>query len=338
MTVAHPRLFQRFAEAVDRNIFVELLTRIARFQTLENHAYIGRSGFALDDQKLIYRTLGITRLLAFDSREIVVKRQRFNKPIEACRCRIMTVDEFTTDPAEALEEEGIEGAAGYIIWLRHARDHAAGEALRQFQELLGSAGLYTIVRVTVRSDFDDWAGDPLEGGKPRTVEERRGLALAELNAQIGDYLDPNTAADQLDGSGLASAIAGAYGVAAGRGIEAATGRVLEPLSIIEYDSGGRYLSMTGMVIQPGDRDDIRQKVGAGSWPFASHSWGDVNQLLIPDLTVRERLMLEYVAAEGSAVAQVRLGFDVDQATELPGFFDSFARYHRHYPVFLAAEL
>jgi len=326
-----------YAKAVDRRIFIDLLQKLARFKAIEDHVYVSQPGPSMEDHKLVHRELGLRKLIAFDEDIDVVKRQIFNKPVEACRCIVKSAAAFASDPTTLLDEEGFgDPLSPVIAWLRRV-DHAeAGTLFREAEDLIGKLPVLSVARLTLNASLTDWAGP--ETGERRALPQLREAAFAELGRQIGDLLDPTLSADGLTGTGLAGALAGAFSVAAGRSIGAAGGKTFAPLSVVQYDGGTRLLSLTGIIVEQSKVRKLRTKLTRGDWPFVSSGWGDVKTVILPDLTVRERLSLEFLASEGKVAADAKLRFDIDAATEKPGFFANFAEFHRFYPVRLAAEI
>lgn len=338
MTPEDHKYFGSYAAAVERNVFVELLSKVSRFIPLENHAYIGMSGYSMEDQKLISRHLGITRLLAFDEDRHITDRQRFNRPVETCRVRTMSSAELADDVSLVLDEEGYEENGGLIVWLRQLDASAIGSQAREMQDLVGKLPINSIVHLTLNVDFEDWAGPAFEGGVRLAIEERRSRAFEQVRSQLGDMITPDVKPENITAELLPKVIAQAFSIAAGRSIGSTSGTVFEALSLLQFETRKRYLAVTGMIIDQNQRAEIRERALSGHWPFISENWHDIKQLKLPDLTVRERLSLELSAGQGRNVVNTKLGFDIEQATELPGYVDHFAQFHPYYPVFLKAEL
>lgn len=327
----------QYADAVDLRIFLDLLQKISRFEALEGHIYAARSGYTMTDHKLMHRELGIEKLLAFDEDEELSKRQRFNKPTSECRCTIRSLDEFCSDPTTVIEEENFNQGP-MIVWIKEARWHKLSELLRHFETLVSLLQPMSIVRVTIAADILDWAGREPDLSSRRTISRLREDALEQLRSQLGDYIDPSFGVSNMQQNGFGSALSEAFGVAADRAVPTSGTSSFEPLSLVEFDSETKMLSLTGMIVPEQQRDALHARLTVGHWPFLSNSWSDVKGVLLPDLTVRERLTLEFYAGQGKAAADDGLRFDIDVATEKPGFFENFAAFHRYYPVLLSAEL
>ena len=75
---------------IDRQLFIDLLSRrIARIGA-EKYLYISMGGRHLVDHRIIYRQLGIPNLFSFDDDGKIIERQRFNKPNGRAICEEMS--------------------------------------------------------------------------------------------------------------------------------------------------------------------------------------------------------------------------------------------------------
>lgn len=322
-------------KAVDRRLFLELLNRYERWHDLEDHVYVSMAAFAMEDQKLVHRLLGIERLVAFDMDEDVVGRQWFNRPTDETKCVQSTAADFVKDIEGSVGNAGVPDAAGYIIWLDYTDPKGIGGQIADFHRLLGQLAPNDIVRVTVNAHWSWWAGKS-HPRDPVPVTKRQSNAMVKLRRDLVAYLPTSVVESSLDEHGICVAIARSFGQAAGMAVRG--GRTFEPLSIVRYADGQQMLTMTGAVVDLGQRTALRQKLGLDRWPFASSNWSDVNFLAVPDLTARERLFLEREAHLGAIRLAKGLEFDFEAAAQMPGFIANFRKYYRHYPAFTAVEL
>ena len=324
-------------KAVDRRLFIDLLARCERWQTLENHAYVSMASYTMEDQKLVHRLIGIRHLFAFDMDENVVNRQLFNRPIGDAKCVALDAQELTADIAKALNDANITEHEGYVIWLDYTDPKSIGEQLREFSQLLPQLAPGDVVRVTVNADYNALAGRK-HPDQPQTRERRQEKALIKLRERIGDYLPDDVNSSDLDEHGLAVLLSRAFGRVADGSIPALGNRTMLPLSIVRYADGLQMLSMTATVCLTDDIPAIRRKLGLETWPFSSADWTDVKFLAVPDLTVRERLYLEQHIFDENDKLLEGLGFDLDEVTQMPGFVENFRSYYRHYPALSPVEL
>lgn len=325
-------------KAVDRRLFLDLLSRYERWLPLLGHVYISMGAFPLEDHKQAYRILGLTKLVAFDMEDHIVSRQRFNRPTEACHCLRYSSGEFIDQLNQILEERGF-GTSRIIFWLDYTRPSELGEQIREFEALLGKLREGDIVRVTVNAEPEALSSSRrTRRGRLSTLELQK-ERLKRLRQRISEYLPSDTTPDHMTEDLLPVVIASAFGKAASKAFPPQSPTTFAPLSIVRYADGQQMLSITGAVTEKARLNEMTSKMGLAYWPLASTQWDAVHQLLVPSLTIRERLFLERCilsAAPPDIIAE--LGFD--QAGEIPmdRFLESYRDYYRFYPTLLAAEV
>lgn len=328
-------------KAVDRRLFLDLLSRWERWQPLDRHVYVSMAGYTMEDQKLVHRLVGIDRLLAFDRNSDIVDRQMFNRPTHEARCVVASADEITADIDLAVRSAGIDDASGYVVWLDYTSPAQIGEQLREFRTLAAQLAPGDIVRVTVNAAPQSWGrqrrdDDRVEGQELREV--LRGRIYEMLRTRLGDALAPEIEPNMLDDEGLASALARAFGISANRAVRPTSGRRLVPLSIVRYADGLQMLSITAALVEDANIGAMRERLGLDAWPFSVSEWSDVRFIAVPDLTIRERLYLERNTHRTSAEIAEDVGFDFDGTTGMPDFLENYRSYYRHYPALSPVEL
>jgi len=328
----------RSMDSIELTIFSDLLLRISRFRSLTRFAYGGMSGFALDDLKKLSRDIGLTRLLAFDGGTEVYKRQKFNKPTASTKVRLETLDEFASNWQESFAEEGIEDAESFIFWVRRSASEDIGQGVRYFQQLVSSLPDYGIARITLVIEFDDWAGPSFSAdGSRRTLAEREASVSAKLAEHVSEFVEVGSIPVRTDLDGLCKTLSLAYGNGAAMAVGTAAGRTFEPLSVVRYGVGSVELTLSGMVVPVSEAPELRGHLVDGEWPFASEAWEEIRHVRLPDVTLKERLVLEESEGEADRANQ-RLGFNLDVAAGESGLFESFSKLHRFLPILVAAEI
>src|SRR3954447_24813030 len=79
----------RPSKFIDRQMFVELLSRILHVRGPENYIYVSMGGRHLVDHYAVYKELGINAQFSFDENKDAVARQKFNRPTDATICVTM---------------------------------------------------------------------------------------------------------------------------------------------------------------------------------------------------------------------------------------------------------
>ncbi|MCX5511912.1 hypothetical protein C3941_07550 [Kaistia algarum] len=301
-----------------------------------DYAYLSMGAYPLEDHKLIHRILGIVRLISFDTEDSIVARARFNKPIGNCRCLEKTSSAVVDSIDQILEECGFADAKGVIVWLDYTDPKKIGEQIREFQSLLDKLAPGDIVRVTVNAHPHELIEKP--SGSIISVEERRKKQFDVLRQRIREYLPSRTVADEMTAEELPRVLSASFAAAALKAFPPTHESTFRPLSVVRYADGAQMLSMTGVVVRRSEEDELIQRLDLQSWPFGSSRWDQIHKLVVPDLTIRERLFLEReVVAKDVATIVAGLGFDAASGIAIAEFIDSYKNYYRFYPTLLSAE-
>jgi len=328
-------------KSVDRRLFLDLLSRYERWRPLSDYVYASMGAYPLEDHKLVFRLLGITRLIAFDFDKDIVARQHFNKPAEACHCLHKKSGELVDAFEQILNECQFADATGAIVWLDYTTPAKISEQIREFEALLDRLKPGDIVRVTVNANPQALGKSPGSDGRSIPIADLRAQRLKKLKDRIGDYLPSWADEDRMTDDGLPVVLAASFGAAALKAFPTSSENCFAPLSIVRYADGQQMLSITGCVVTREDEKGMRTKLDLQSWPFASANWDVVHRLVVPALTLRERLFLERGIVNKPAAALIAdMGFEFEKDAEISmaEFLDSYKSYYRFYPTLLSADV
>lgn len=326
-------------KAVDRRLFVDLLSRCERWRPLNDAAYISMGAYPLEDHKLVHRMLGLRKLIAFDYDPEVVKRQIFNRPIDTCKCVCQSSGHLVDNLDAVLADAGYADASNLIVWLDYTSPSELGVQIREFITLLDKLKPGDVVRITVNANASSLFSPKPQKGVPTMLgEEVRKVRFSKLGERIGDYLPADAKAEMMTDELLPAVLSKAIGAAALEALPTSGASTFAPLSIVRYADGQQMLSLTGIVVPRDEEAHMREKLDLASWRFASQDWSQVHLLTVPDLTIRERLFLER-AIGTTAVSEMKehLGFDFGALEVGEAFLNDYQHYYRFYPNLLAAE-
>lgn len=326
-------------KSVDRRLFLDLLSRFERWKPLAGYVYASMGAYPLEDHKLVHRHLGITRLIAFDMEELIVARQRFNKPIETCHCVCKKSGELISELDTILNDALFPEPEGIIVWLDYTSPKQLGNQIREFEALLNKLRAGDLVRVTVNAHPAELLDPPAPGASPLQATEKQEKQFNKLRKLIGDFLSSDIKPESMTQEGLPMAISKAFGAAALKALPTSGKNVFCPLSIVRYADGQQMLSITGSIVARADRDVFLERIDLQSWPFGSTEWTKVHRLLVPALTIRERLFLEKgIMSKSPASLVSELGFNAASDIKMNEFLESYKDYYRFYPTLLSAEI
>lgn len=292
--------------------------------------------YPLEDHKLVHRALGISRLIAFDFDDGTVARQQFNKPVSQCYCVCKRSDAMIAGLDRILSEAGFGDPAGLIVWLDYTDPSKIGAQIREFQSLLDRLAPGDIVRVTVNAHPQSLS-EPSD--QPQKVEVRRVKQFEAIQKRLGDLLPSRASPSDMTTETLPALLAEAFAAAALRALPVSSPNAFRPLSVTRYKDGQQMLSLTGAVVAKKEEHAMQSRIGLDEWPFSSPTWSKIHNLVVPDLTVRERLFLEREAMSKSDDQIISaLGFNKAGDVPMREFLDNYRNYYRFYPILLAAEL
>ena len=130
-------------KAVDRELFLSLLMRLAPKLALEKYHYVGLGGPFLEDFRLVHGRLGIAKMTSIETREQVHKRQAFNRPIASIECVHKTLEDY-------LDETDFDTPA--IIWFDYTEPKGITTQIERFARTIGTVPLGSILRVTLNAN------------------------------------------------------------------------------------------------------------------------------------------------------------------------------------------
>jgi hypothetical protein len=295
--------------------------------------------YPLEDHKMIHRIIGLTRLIAFDFDDEVVARQKFNRPIDACKCIKKKSGDLIAELESILTGFGFDDADGLVIWLDYTDPGKLGEQIREFETLLSGLRAGDVVRITLNAHLSALGDSRGADGKPILASDLRVKRFQKLRDRIGEYL-PSWATEELvTESELPRLLSGSLAAAALKALPVGGANSFLPLSLVRYADGQQMLSVTGAIVARGDEGALMDRLHIKTWPFASSNWDTIHRLMVPVLTVRERLFLEreIISKAPSQLVQ-ELGFETASDMKLEDFLGNYKDYYRFYPTLLSAEL
>jgi hypothetical protein len=130
-------------KAVDRELFLSLLMRLAPKLSLEKYHYVGLGGPFLEDFRLIHGRVGIAKMTCIETEEQVHKRQLFNRPIASIECVHKSLEDY-------LDETNLESPA--IIWFDYTEPKGITSQIERFARTIGTVPIGSVLRITLNAN------------------------------------------------------------------------------------------------------------------------------------------------------------------------------------------
>tara|TARA_R110000803_G_scaffold80134_2_gene145881 strand:- start:645 stop:1649 length:1005 start_codon:yes stop_codon:yes gene_type:complete len=312
---------------IDRELFMELLSRVVPTWGTDTYCYFSMGGRHLIDQRMVYRRLGVQHLYSIDMDTEVVLRQEFNKPISSARCELKTSGELVSEFADLVEL--MDGPERAIVWLDYTTPRQRLNQINEFAEVARQLAPGEVVRITINAHAATLGSDrdwKEKGEYPSLAEYRAG----RLKQQLGKLV-PSTVSE-VDQKTLPGVLMRCIknALESKKVFENGTNKILALATC--YEDGHRMLTVALLGVVAGE--DIPR--GLDSWSHKPADWSEFITINAPDLSTRERHALDQQLGASPDEVLDALRFlpakGEERETSLMAV-ESYQRLHRFYPSF-----
>ena len=305
-------------KAIDRNLFADLLSKVARYRNISDYVYVGFGGAYLEDFKHIHAATRIRRMISIEKDANVYVRQKFNQPISCVELLRMSSGQFISDS---------DFQDDYIIWLDYTEPSKTGEQLAELEALVSKLPAGSLFKITLNANASS-LGTPSDGSDLQAYRVARAAQL------LGDYA-PKITAESITARGYPHLLLASAASAARRGLTGRPRCQIQPLSAFTYKDGQVMLTVAGIILKEIDVVAFRTASRIDHWAFASLDWSDPVEITVPEMSFKERMFVESLLPENDAAfirqqLEYYIGDSEEEAREL---LSSFVRYYRMYPWF-----
>jgi len=314
-------------KAVDRELFLSLLGRLAALLKIENHTYVGLGGPFLDDFRLIHSRLGIAEMVCVEREQATHLRQKFNAPFDSITLKQSTIEDY-------LDKR--EFVSPVILWLDYTQPDKRREQIDCFCQQVTSLPVGSVVRLTLNASpatlgspspnevRNDILGENMRG-KP-TLQEWR---LARLTETLGEYVPTDTSPDDLITKRFGPCLLRICRLAVERSLEGYSNRA-GVWALASHYSDGQPMVTATIVIAAVDDEKVRNAIE--SWPYYTSPEAP-HILELPALSALERLTLEQSEEKTKC-----FDFELPKANLAADPLKAFETYYRVYPHFARIDL
>jgi hypothetical protein len=315
---------------IDRQMFMDLLSRLVVPRGPEKYVYVSMGGRHLVDHYAIYNKLGIQSLFSFDMSTNEVARQKFNRPTGKMICTAMNSADLPSEVDAILER--FPSRQNLIVWL----DYTTADRRAQFQDAVQTLVRLNhgdIFRITLNSSPHTLGGSPdwKQSGAAGPGEYR----ADRLRAQIFEFLPTEVTA--ISDTELPSVLARCFGLATDAATALQPTLRFIPVLITSYKDGARMLTITCAVSEVDNLEQFPARQFR-HWKFACRGWNDILPIYAPVLSLKEQYRLDANLHRGAKRMLSALSFLLakDETASLEAI-ESYRSFHRYYPTFRHIE-
>ncbi|WAC11229.1 O-methyltransferase [Dyadobacter pollutisoli] len=322
---------QRPNKAVERQLFVELLVKLNRHIPVSKYNYISFGGTYFEDFKLVHSYFANSTMVSIEEDANIFARQRFNKPLGCIIAENCTSDDFIINKFDKYEQN--------IIWLDYADSKQHQTQLGEFKSLLTKSNELDVIKITLNANLDTLFSQSKrkEDGRAFNTAELNQRRYENLKSRINNFLPNDIGPSDLAANRYPLVLNRAVGVAAAQAMSTMRpGLLFQPLTSFFYeDSINQMMTVTGIILKEGTSEALFEETALGDWELASTEWGKCLQILVPPLTVKEKLTLDQnIPCTDIASLQEVLNFKFDSvAHRHDSMLDHYNKYYRYYPTF-----
>lgn len=317
-------------KAVDRELFLSLLTRLAPSFGLEKYHYVGLGGPFLEDFRLVHARLGIERMTCIETEEEVHKRQLFNRPIASIECIHSSLEDY-------LDQTDFDSPV--IVWFDFTEPKGITSQIERFARTIGTVPIGSILRVTLNANPSSLGSpDPRElsveadgevsedRAQRPTIQEWR---LARFKSRLGGLFPSGLSADGMSFKSYGASVLRVLKLAVDREALSFKDRQIAWALATHYSDGQPMVTATLVVCQT---DDETTKDLISGWEFYSTTDAP-HRLDLPAISTLERLTME-----STDEPEKKMGFNLPRSGMGEDPFNAFRKYYRIYPHFSRVEL
>lgn len=311
-------------KAIERNLFIELLTHLNRFRPISDYTYVGFGGPYLEDFKLIHSSFSNVGMISLEKEDYVLRRQKFNLPydVDCIKCIPLTSGEF-------IDTYDIDGNA--LIWLDYASPKYLGDQIREYHTVITKLRAFDVLKITLNAN-------PVSLANPQgsTAEAKRQARYEELKRRLGGVIPSDIKVGWMEYNSFPLALLSILRNTASAAMRGRTGEIFKPLTAFAYaDSAHQMMTLTAIILPSSEEERFFRETAIKSWKFANTEWKKPETIQVPELTIRERNFIDSRLPgknETDIFREMMVSFDEKESVSL-NLLKNYIRYYRQFPYF-----
>lgn len=302
-------------KAVDRELFLSLLTRLSAPLKIEQYQYIGLGGAFLEDFRLVHSRTGISKMTSIDSDEQTHLRQIFNRPVETVECIHSTLDEYL---------ETTEFETPVVLWMDFTDPSELQSQIDLFATQVTELPEESMLRITLNAN-------PSSLGNPGSDVIRDGVKewrLERLKERLPEQCPAEITPEQLTQKEYGRTLLKILSLAADKALLLTPNLDIVWCLATQYSDGQFMVTATAIITE----DKERVETLVNEWEYRSTP--ETPHILdMPALSTLERITLE--AYEDP---RETLNFELPKSSMKVDPIEMFKKYYRVFPHFTRVEI
>jgi hypothetical protein len=314
---------------VERQLFMELLSRFSRWQEIGSYLYIGFGGVYFEEFKLLHTRFSIKKMISLEREEWMLARQELNIPY-GC---ITPFHGSSSDLVINIDTyRAIGETTNLLIWLDYVTPSELPTQLSEVRSLISKLEHGDILKIT----FSLHTGWLNKGSSDNVLTNR----LENLQSQLGSaYLAEGISINDVTNEGLPHVYLDALKRKLAEGLAENANLEFLPLGCYTYNDGTPMLTITGALIDRGGQAAFEDRADLGKLDFASPKW-EIHQIEVPDMSLQERLEIDKklngkTAEEIAGELPFRFEKDADESLDL---IRNYLKLYRFYPNYHRVQI
>lgn len=311
-------------KAVDRTLFIDLLSRLGRtFLNISDYTYVGFGGPFMEDFRVLHAALRISKMVCIERSKAVQERQKYNA---AMSC----VDYKLGDSTTFIDSFIADGPT--IVWLDFTTPGEIKQQLDDARNLVGKLAHGDIFKVTLNASASALKVRDVE----KTDSELFAVRKVRFESRAQDYAPVGSKLQDFRQDSYPKLVLMALDIAVTRGVEH-SGLVVQPLTAFTYSDQTQMLTATGILLDKSKlaSEEFRKASRLEHWPFSQLSWGEPQTIELPVLSAKERHALERHQPNANLARVLKeLGGMIGSDGITHSAVHSFLKFYRVYPEFV----
>ena len=308
-------------KAIDRNLFVELLSMVNRYFVVSKYEYISMGGPFLEDFKVIHSATGISRMISLEESDDVYRRQEFNRPLS---CIKLVPENSSTFIGRYQFEKPT------IIWLDFTSPTKLASNLGDVYEVTTKLKPKDILKITLNANASAIL-------KERTPDDPEVLKrrLEELENEIGEFLPSDVDKTMVSNQAYPTLLFRVLELILDKAVGSNSPNYFQKLASYAYADGQTMLTFTGAILDRSETKNFMKETEIGKWSLGAVNRTDPVPIAVPELSIKERMYLDSLLPKfKAATLQKRLSYLIADSEILSTEgLENYVRYYKQFPYY-----